>query len=124
MAKGMTCYERDETLCEDQMCLRVGCRIRNDRLSAESKMPARIWLINGHVYSPTRRDESVPGIVYIRADIAEAMAEALAGLVEVNENHNKSISKVIGSPVGWKDDYLDAARSALTAYREASNDKA
>jgi len=29
MAEGMTCYERDETFCEDQMCLRTGCRVRN-----------------------------------------------------------------------------------------------
>lgn len=33
MADGMTCYERDETFCEDQMCLRTGCRIRNKRLT-------------------------------------------------------------------------------------------
>lgn len=31
MTEGITCYERDEALCEDQMCLRVGCRIRNER---------------------------------------------------------------------------------------------
>jgi hypothetical protein len=31
MADGMTCYERDETFCEDQMCLRTGCRLRNKR---------------------------------------------------------------------------------------------
>ncbi len=30
MTEGMTCYERDETLCEDQMCLRTGCRLRNE----------------------------------------------------------------------------------------------
>lgn len=36
MSDGMTCYERDETLCEDPMCPRVGCRIRNDRLSRSS----------------------------------------------------------------------------------------
>ena len=33
MSEGMTCYERDEALCEDQMCLRTGCRLRNERLS-------------------------------------------------------------------------------------------
>jgi hypothetical protein len=32
MTEGITCYERDEVLCEDQMCLRVGCRLRNERL--------------------------------------------------------------------------------------------
>lgn len=29
--QGMTCYARDEELCEDQMCLRLGCRISNKR---------------------------------------------------------------------------------------------
>jgi hypothetical protein len=36
MTEGITCYERDEDLCEDQMCLRTGCRLRNERLSADS----------------------------------------------------------------------------------------
>lgn len=36
LSNGMTCYERDEDLCEDQMCLRTGCRLRNTRLSATS----------------------------------------------------------------------------------------
>lgn len=29
MAEGQTCYENDEAFCEDQMCLRTGCRIKN-----------------------------------------------------------------------------------------------
>jgi hypothetical protein len=33
MREGTTCYERDEVLCDDQMCLRVGCRLRNERLT-------------------------------------------------------------------------------------------
>lgn len=33
MSDGTTCYERDETLCEDPMCARTGCRIRNERLA-------------------------------------------------------------------------------------------
>ncbi len=37
MTEGITCYERDETLCEDQMCLRTGCRIRNERLTMTEK---------------------------------------------------------------------------------------
>lgn len=89
-----------------------------------SKMPVRIWAGPRTGWTADRTALFEKDTVYIRADIVEAMAEALAGLVEVNENPNKSISKVIGSPVGWKDDYLDAARSALTAYREASNVKA
>lgn len=32
MVEGTTCYERDEVLCEDQMCLRTGCKLRNERL--------------------------------------------------------------------------------------------
>lgn len=39
MVEGITCYERDETLCEDGMCLRLGCRLRNDRLSAQQREP-------------------------------------------------------------------------------------
>lgn len=39
MVEGITCYERDETLCEDGMCLRCGCRLRNDRLSAQQREP-------------------------------------------------------------------------------------
>lgn len=74
-----------------------------------SKMPARIWLINGHVYSPTRRDESVPGIVYIRADIVEAMAEALK---EARDALNGA-PNTIGLHI-----QID---SALNSYREASN---
>lgn len=32
MSEGLTCYERDEAFCEDGMCLRTGCRLRNKRL--------------------------------------------------------------------------------------------
>jgi hypothetical protein len=28
MAEGQTCYENDEAFCEDQMCLRTGCRLK------------------------------------------------------------------------------------------------
>ena len=35
MTEGMTCYERDETFCEDQMCLRTGCRLRNAALAPD-----------------------------------------------------------------------------------------
>mgnify|MGYP001593102947 CR=1 FL=1 len=40
MSEGTTCYERDEILCEDQMCLRVGCRIRNARIAADLRREA------------------------------------------------------------------------------------
>lgn len=36
-SEGVTCYERDEILCEDQMCLRTGCRLRNERKLAKAK---------------------------------------------------------------------------------------
>lgn len=35
MTECITCYEQDEQLCEDQMCLRTGCRLRNKRLTDE-----------------------------------------------------------------------------------------
>lgn len=38
MSEGITCYERDEALCEDGMCLRTGCRLRNKRLEEERKI--------------------------------------------------------------------------------------
>jgi hypothetical protein len=41
MTEGMTCYERDETLCEDQMCLRTGCRLLNAALEPIQSMD--IW---------------------------------------------------------------------------------
>lgn len=31
---GMTCYARDEVLCDDQWCLRVGCLVENKRWAA------------------------------------------------------------------------------------------
>jgi hypothetical protein len=36
MSDGMSCYERDETFCEDGMCLRTGCRLRNERLDVKT----------------------------------------------------------------------------------------
>lgn len=41
------------------------------------------------------------------------LREALIGLVKINEEHNAACEKVMGRPLGWKDDYLDAARKAL-----------
>lgn len=37
----------------------------------------------------------------------------LRELVQINEQHNAAVEKVIGRPVGWKDSYLDRARSLL-----------
>lgn len=39
MTEGTTCYERDEVACDDQMCLRTGCRIRNDRFTSGIPKP-------------------------------------------------------------------------------------
>jgi len=33
----VTCYERDEDRCHDPMCLRVGCRLRNDALRSAAR---------------------------------------------------------------------------------------
>ena len=41
------------------------------------------------------------------------LLEALKGLVQINEQHNEAISKIIGHPLGWKDEYLTAARAAI-----------
>ncbi len=40
--------------------------------------------------------------------------EVLRELVRINEEHNDAIAKVVGKPVGWKDDYLDPARAFVT----------
>lgn len=41
MSEGMTCYERDEALCADPICLRAGgCRIRIEQTVAE--VPERL----------------------------------------------------------------------------------
>lgn len=45
---------------------------------------------------------------------APDLLAALRGLVKVNENHNESIAKIIGKPLNWKDDYLEAARAAIS----------
>lgn len=50
---------------------------------------------------------------------AKELAEALEGLVRINEQHNEEISKIIGRPIGWKDDYLNKARDTLARYRAA-----
>ena len=48
---------------------------------------------------------------------APDLLEALDALVKINEDHNKSIQGVIGTPPGWNDSYLDAARKALARAR-------
>jgi hypothetical protein len=91
----------------------------------ERQMPARIWTYRisnfTEGYWRTRRATS-NDTCYVRSDIAERMAEALEGLVRINEEHNEAISQIIGHPLNWKDDYLDQARSALSAFRSATQD--
>lgn len=48
---------------------------------------------------------------------APDLLEALDALVKINEDHNNSIQGVIGTPPGWNDSYLDAARKALSKAR-------
>ena len=48
---------------------------------------------------------------------APDLLEALDALVKINEDHNNSIQGVIGTPPGWNDSYLDAARKALAKAR-------
>lgn len=48
---------------------------------------------------------------------APDLLEALDALVKINEDHNNSIQGVIGTPPGWSDSYLDAARKALAKAR-------
>lgn len=48
---------------------------------------------------------------------APDLLDALDALVKINEDHNNSIQGVIGTPPGWNDSYLDAARKALLKAR-------
>ena len=45
--------------------------------------------------------------------VAPELYEALNELVTINEQHNAAIGKIMGTPAGWKDSYLDKARAAL-----------
>lgn len=53
-------------------------------------------------------------------DASWQIAKALEDLVRINEEHNAAISKIIGHPLGWKDDYLNAARDALSSWHKAT----
>ncbi|MCK1445393.1 hypothetical protein IVB43_23700 [Bradyrhizobium sp. 48] len=50
MTDGVTCYERDEDPCEDQMCQRTGCRLRNERLSGDVAQAAEVPPITDLIY--------------------------------------------------------------------------
>lgn len=62
-----------------------------------------------------RRHESSANASLIAS--APDLLEALDALVKINEDHNNSIQGVIGTPPGWNDSYLDAARKALAKAR-------
>lgn len=40
--EGITCYEQDEILCDDGMCLRTGCRLRNERLASRQEVSVTV----------------------------------------------------------------------------------
>lgn len=48
------------------------------------------------------------------------LSKALKDLVWINEQHNRAISQIAGTPTGWKDKYLDAARAALSTASPAT----
>lgn len=52
---------------------------------------------------------------------APDLLAALRGLVKVNEAHKESIAKIVGKPLNWKYDYLNAARAAIAAATGESN---
>lgn len=83
-----------------------------------SEMPARIWAEDTRDGAWFGHPRSAYAVEYIRADIAERMAEALARLIQINEEHNAAISRIIWHPIGWKDDYLNESRSALSAWND------
>lgn len=81
-----------------------------------SEMPARIRVAQDADGFWTCREAISGSPEFIRADIAERMAEALSRLIQINEEHNAAISRIVGHPIGWKDDYLNESRSALSAW--------
>jgi hypothetical protein len=82
-------------------------------------MPARIWAWGGTAsgWTPRKFIDEIPAREYVRADIAERMAEAASDTLAKFDAC--SDSAVRNTPLG-----LTKLRSALNSYREASNDKA
>jgi hypothetical protein len=79
MAEGVTCYERDEQLCEDGMCLRCGCRLRKARNQTARELADWLAMIReGNEESVARNDP------VIRAHIAklEAWEKMVRGLAK------------------------------------------
>lgn len=80
-----------------------------------SNMPARICV------------DEVGGdfpAAYIRADIVEAMAEALRDARDALRGADAWIAHTSGTQNKGRTSAISAVSAALTSYREASNDKA
>lgn len=46
------------------------------------------------------------------------LAKALEELVQIHEQWNEAVARVVGKPPGWGDEYLRRARHALAAHAE------
>jgi hypothetical protein len=69
----------------------------------------------------TRTEEGAINVISMAAaklrSERDELVGALGGLVRINEEHNDAIAKVMGKPLGWKDDYLDQARAILSKHK-------
>lgn len=54
MSHGMTCYRRDEVLCEDVTCSRVGCRIDANDTAIETAVDLAQLAISEYYNSADR----------------------------------------------------------------------
>lgn len=82
------------------------------------------WIVDGLLVRAAETNEVICSIEPWSEDTDAADARliasapdllaALRGLVKVNEDHDGSIAKIIGKPLNWKDDYLEAARAAIS----------
>ncbi len=50
--KGITCYERDEMLCDNPLCLAAGCRIKNSNDEQSMTQPDKAALAFNHILDP------------------------------------------------------------------------
>lgn len=95
---------------------------------SERKHTPGPWRLSGHSEDSPEKLSVEDGNGYFIAEVdfglaqkanarliaaAPELLEALKELVKANEDHNESVSKVIGELPGWKDSYLDKARSAI-----------
>ena len=83
-----------------------------------SKMPARIHAGGDPSRGIWSQWSHVDTTLYYRADIVEAMAEALERAEELYQ------VGLLKAKDGLADQVVALRRTALTAYREATNDKA